>query len=104
MDLSFNMKYDATILLEYLANAGNSEDTTYPSSFPLLLLVGDDISMLTNWGLVTHICVGKLTIIGSDSGLSPGRRQAVIWTNAEILPNGPLGTNFGEFFIVILTV
>ena len=32
---------------------------------------------LTHWGRVTHICVGKLTIIGSDNGLSPGRRQAI---------------------------
>ena len=37
---------------------------------------------LTHWGRVTHICVGKLTIIGSDNGLSPGRRQAIIWTIA----------------------
>ena len=34
---------------------------------------------------MTHICVGKLTIIGSDNGLSPGRRQAIIWTNDGIL-------------------
>ena len=40
---------------------------------------------LTHWGRVTHICVSKLTIIGSDNGLSPGRRQAIIWTNAGIL-------------------
>ena len=33
---------------------------------------------LTHWGRVTHICVDKLTIIGSDNGLSPGRRQAII--------------------------
>ena len=39
---------------------------------------------LTHWGRVTHICVGKLTIIGSDNGLAPGRRQAIIWTNARI--------------------
>ena len=32
-------------------------------------------------GRVTHICVGHLTIIGSDNGLSPGRRQAIIWSN-----------------------
>ena len=32
---------------------------------------------LTHWGRVTHICVGNLTIIGSDNGLSPGRRQAI---------------------------
>ena len=40
---------------------------------------------LTDRGRVTHICVGKLTIIVSDNGLPPGRRQAIIWTNAEIL-------------------
>ena len=40
---------------------------------------------LTHWGRVTHICVGNLTIIGSDNGLSPGRRQAIIWTSAGIL-------------------
>ena len=45
---------------------------------------------LTHWGRVTHICVSKLTIIGSDNGLSPGRRQAIIWTNAVILLIGPL--------------
>ena len=46
---------------------------------------------LTHWGRVTHICVGNLTIIGWDNGLSPGRRQAIIWTNAGILLIGPLG-------------
>ena len=33
---------------------------------------------------VTQLCVSKLTIIGSDNGLSPGRRQAIIWTSAGI--------------------
>ena len=50
---------------------------------------------------MTHICVGCLTIIVSDNGLSPGRRQAIIWTNAGILFIGPLGTNFSEIFIDI---
>ena len=58
---------------------------------------------LTHWGRVTHICVGKLTIIGSDNGLSPGRRQAIIWTNAGILLIRPLGTNFSEILIAIET-
>ena len=39
---------------------------------------------------MTHICVSKLTIIGSDNGLSPDRRQAIIWTNAGLLLIGPL--------------
>ena len=51
---------------------------------------------LTHWGRVTHICVSKLTIIGSDNSLSPGRRQAIIWTNAGILLIRTLGTNFSE--------
>ena len=58
--------------------------------------------MLTNWGRATHICVSKLTIIASDNGLSPGRRQAIIWSNAGILLFGPLGTDFSEILIEIL--
>ena len=56
---------------------------------------------LTHWGRVTHICVSKQTIIGSDNGLSPGWHQAIIWTNAGILLIGPLGTNFSEILIEI---
>ena len=48
-----------------------------------------------------HVCVIKLTIIGSDNGLSPGQRQAIIWTNAEILLIGLLGKKFGEVLINI---
>ena len=59
--------------------------------------------LLTHWGRVTHICVGNLTSIGSDNGLSPGRRQAIIWTNAGILLIGPLWTNFSEILIEIPT-
>ena len=54
---------------------------------------------LTHWGQVTYVCIGKLTIIGSDNGLSPGRRQAIIWTNAGTLFIGPLGTNLSEILI-----
>ena len=56
---------------------------------------------LTYWGQVTHIYVGKLTIIGSDNGLWPERRQAIIWTNAGILLIWPLRTNFNEILIEI---
>ena len=61
------------------------------------------MSKLTQWDRVTHICVSKLTIIGSDNGLSPDRRQAIFWTNAGILLIGPLGTNFSEISIEFLT-
>ena len=43
-----------------------------------------------------HICLSKLTIIGSDNDLSPGRRKAIIWTNAGILSIWTLGTNVSE--------
>ena len=46
-----------------------------------------------------YICIGKLTIIGSDNGLSPERRQAIIRTNAAIFLIRPLGTNFSEILI-----
>ena len=56
---------------------------------------------LTHWGWVTHICIGKLSIIGLDNGLSPGRRQAIIWTNAGISLIGALRTNFYEVLLEI---
>ena len=68
----------------------------------LELISGPDIwhcdpsESLTHWGRVTHIGVCDLTSIVSDNGLSPSRRQAIIWTNAGILLIGPLGTNFSE--------
>ena len=60
--------------------------------------------LLTHWGRATHICVSNITIIVSDNDLSPGRRQAIIWTNAGILFIGPLGTNFSEILIGIQTL
>ena len=68
-----------------------------------MMLWHEKCFVLTHWGRVTHICVGKLTIIGSDNGLSPERRQATIWTNAGILLTGPLGTNFSDILIEIQT-
>ena len=58
---------------------------------------------LTHWGRVTHICVSKLTTIGPDNSLSPGRCQAIIWSNAGILLNWTLGTNFSEILSEIDT-
>ena len=48
---------------------------------------------------MTHICVGKLTILGSDNGLSPEGRQAIIWTNAGISLIGPSGIKFSEILM-----
>ena len=68
----------------------------YPLSAPIN-------NSLTHWRWVTDICVSKLSIIGSDNGLSPDRRQAITWTNAGILLIGTLGTNFNEILIEIHT-
>ena len=77
----------------------------YPWMKLMLLASSNEFQWLelTHWGWVTHICVCKLTIIGSDNGLSPDRRQAIFWTNAGILLIWPLGTNFSEMLIEIFT-
>ena len=60
-------------------------------------------ALLTHWGRVTHICVSKLCIISSDNGLPPGRRQAIIWTNAGILLIGSMEKNFYKILSKIHT-
>ena len=67
----------------------------------VLSLLNNRHVWLTHWGRVTHIFVSKMTIIGSDNGLSPGRRQAITWTSVGILLVGPLGTNFSKNLIEI---
>ena len=52
---------------------------------------------------MTHICISKLTNIGSDNVLSPGRHQAIIWTNAGLLLIGPSGKNVSDILIEIHT-
>ena len=63
------------------------------------VVVSNNIS-LTHRGRAMHICFSKI-IIGSDDGLSPGRRQAIIWTSAGILLIGPIGTKFRAIEIEI---
>ena len=53
---------------------------------------------------MTHTCVGKLTINGSENGLTPGWRHAIIWSNAGMLLTGSLGMNCSDFLIGIHTV
>ena len=60
-----------------------------PSPELMLTYVAMCLNMLTHWDRVTHICGGNLTIIGSDNVLSPDRREAIIWTNADELSIGP---------------
>ena len=51
-----------------------------------------------HWGRVTHICIDELWQHCSDNGLSPGRRQTIIWTNAGLLS---IGTIFNEIVVEI---
>ena len=66
------------------------------------LKLPDTIMALTHWGRVTHICISNI-ITGWDNGLSPGWRQAIIWTSTGILLIGVLGTYFSEILIGIHT-
>ena len=52
---------------------------------------------------LSDIWVSKVPITGADNGLSPGQREAIIWTNSGILLPGPLGTKFSEISIGINT-
>ena len=61
-------------------------------SYPTEGFKNIDSRVLIYWGRVKHKCVNKLDIIGSDNGLSPVRRQAIIWTNAGLLLIGTLRT------------
>ena len=53
------------------------------------------VSQLTEdeWRIYASV---NCTSFGSDNGLSPGRRQAIIWPNAGMLLIWPLGTKFSE--------
>ena len=41
-------------------------------------------------------------IISSDNGLSPVRLEAIIWACADLLSNGPFGTNISEVECIIV--
>ena len=78
-----------------LALQGVSLSFIKENSWDLILPVGNNSPTavsgimwrvhITHWGRVTHIGVSKLSITYSDNGLSPDRRQSIIWANVEIL-------------------
>ena len=59
------------------------------------------LSALTHWAKWRLYASINLTITGSDNGLSPGRRQVIIWINARTLLIGRLETNLNEISIEI---
>ena len=60
------------------------------TSMWISISVANIMNTVRHWCRVRHICVSKLTIIGSDNGLSTGRSQTIYWINAAILSIGPL--------------
>ena len=93
-----------TAFIDTISSTGSVQDINLRNEFEKntfkITVTFPGTSDLTHWGQVTHICVSKLTIV-SYNGLSPCRRQAIIWTNAGILLTGPLGTNLRAILIEI---
>ena len=61
-----------------------------PMALDIICYKKHPVQFWINWSRVTHICVSKLTIIGLDNGLSPGRCQAIIWTKCWNIINWSL--------------
>ena len=100
MWLSLDLTDDKSTLVQVLAWC-HQATIHYPSQVVPVLCRHMAQIRRRGRGRVTHICVGKLIIIGSDNGLSPDRRQAIIRTNARLLSIGPLRTHFNENLIKI---
>ena len=64
---------------------GHEDITLWPINRQERSGIASPSSFLIHWGRATHICFSKLTMIDSDNGLAPSRRQAIIWTNAGML-------------------
>ena len=95
----------ATVRLKWRHNVHSSHRCSWKFTCPGPLGIHKTLNPvhLTHWGPVMHRCISKLTTIGLDNGLAPGRRQAIIWSNAGILLIWPVGTNYSEILITIHT-
>ena len=91
--IQWNLNKNTTTFIQENLNISSANCKPYCSGF----------HVLTHCGRMTHICISTLTRHYSDNGLLPGRRQAIIWTNAGILLIGTFGTNFSEILIKICT-
>ena len=52
--------------------------------------------MMQSWFIEAAYTPVNLSIIDPDNGLSPYRRQAIIWTNTGMLSSWPIGRIFDE--------
>ena len=76
-----------------------SSCSTYMRVISLYIYILGRSLTITNWGRVTHIWV--VISVQIMVCQSPGQRQTIIWTNAGLLLNGSLVTNFSEILIEI---
>ena len=83
-----------SLAVDKITTTGTPSDENFVkiTTCPFQITSATNRVQLSHWGRVSQTYVSKLTSIGSDNGLSPGRGQAIIYTNAEILLIGPLGT------------
>ena len=110
-------RFDGDLLFTFLAHIGLFDDTINTCElrhimqikipmrkcnlFDVYLALPSPTSAImqpfkTHLPLVSHICVCELGQLGSDNGLSPGRSQTIIWTNAELLLIKPHGTYISQ--------
>ena len=82
-------------------NAGSRNRGQYGNLHKFILIKAKPIRPNFKSFRVMHICVSKLTIIGSGNGLSSGLHKAIIWSNAGILLIWSLGTHLSEIYIEI---
>ena len=86
----------------WISNYTTSKVTTRPVRSCMILSINYEIHtsiVITHWDGMTDICFSNRAMFGSDNGLVPGWRQAIIWSNAGILLIAPLWTNFSEMLI-----
>ena len=87
---SFNKRNPRVMRTAY--HKGHARVVFYFVLLWLYAFIVDLHHLLTHWGRLTHICVSKLTIAGSDNGLSPSRPQAIIWTKCWNIVNWTHGS------------
>ena len=66
------------------------------------------LDSLIGWGSLLietaeRICVGNLTIISSNNGLSLDRRLTIIWSNSDLLPIGRLEIKLRVILLALQT-
>ena len=86
------LNYSSIPKLQWLSWRLGMDKSLHPTLYKWCNYLSMLVLKLTHWGRVTHICVSRLTTIGSDNGLAP--TILLIWM---------LGTKFSEILSEIHT-